>query len=333
MNHALHALCALGLVACIAPMEVDPVEDLVTSETESDLLVSSWSAPSTFSSDATNGQIATISGRTIMVHTGPGTQLRWRERTASGGWTSPVTISGQSTSAKVSLAPFNGFLYMIRTAPSSTQLHVSRFNPSTSQWTASFQIPHTSFGGPPALAAMHSRLHLIGVNPGDKMLWHATMTVAEAFSAAAPMPGHYSNSRVAAAYANCKVYIAHRGGSTSSVVFNSFDGASWTYDQTVPGLTAYEVAIAERGGYLHLVARDASGTATVPVWWTYFDGAGWPTPVTIPGASTSYPPSLATGGPGLVASFATYHGPTGSTIGASASYTLAPPAWPPLCPI
>jgi hypothetical protein len=208
-----------------------------------------------------------------------------------------------------------------------TQLHVLRFDPATNQWSTSFQIPHTSFGGPPAIASYDNKLQIIGVDPSTKVLWRATMTTAEAFSAAAPMPGHYSYSRVSAAVANCKLYIAHRGGATTDVVYNSFNGSSWSADLLVPGVVAWEVAIAERSNYLHLVYRETTGgTGSVPVWWTYFDGASWPTPVTVGGATTYYPPTLANGGPGLVAGMTTYY----NSIGSSMTYTQPLPTRPPI---
>src|ERR1043165_3852164 len=73
VNQAVYSLCALGLAACFVPMEDEPIADLATSETESSLLVSNWSSPANISATTIwYGQVATISGRTFMVHSGSG---------------------------------------------------------------------------------------------------------------------------------------------------------------------------------------------------------------------------------------------------------------------
>lgn len=330
---ALMALLGGALAGCVAPLDDEPTDEL-TSQAEQSLLVSNWSAPTQVSASTVwYAQIATLAGTTYMVHSGPGNVMRWRQLVGSN-WTEPVQIAGQSTGQRVSLAPFNGFLYMVRTdLNQNTRLWVSRFTPSTGQWSTSFQIPHTSFF-PPALAAFNNRLYLIGVDPSTKRLWSATMTADEVFSASSPMQGHFSASRVSAAVANCKLYIAHRAGNTLEVVYNSFNGSQWGSDQIIPAgaggapIAAAEPVIAERAGYLHLLRRDpTNSTSHVPVWWTYFDGASWASEVTIGSATTYYPPSLTTGGPGLVAITTTFYNSLASTL----RYTQPLPPFRPIC--
>lgn len=329
----LALVLSLVLVSCVVPVDEEPVE--VTSETEQSLVVSNWS-PSTQVSASTiwYAQLGTLNGTTYMVHTGPGYGLRWRQLVGAV-WTEPVMIPGQFSTQRVSLAAFNGFLYMVYvpgTSSNGTSLAVSRFNPATAQWSPHFQISHTSFG-PPALAAFNSRLYLIGVDPASKMLWSATMTSTEVFTSASPMNGHYSHGRVSAAVFNCTLYIAHRAGSTSTIVYNSFNGTQWGFDQTVPaGPTGAgilgEPVIAERAGYLHLLHRRNDSSSGVPVWWTYFDGTSWASEVTIPGASTFYPPALTHGGSGLVALTTTYY----NSLASSLQYAQPlPPRIPPGC--
>jgi hypothetical protein len=325
----------LALASCVVPIDDEPIVE-ATSETEQSLVASNWSASTQVSASTVwYAQVGTLGATTYMVHSGPGYQLRWRQL-AGSVWTEPVMIPGQfSGGYKVSLAAFNGFLYMVRTDQSqSTRLWVSRFNPGTGQWSTSFQIPHTSHGGPPALAAFNGRLHLIGVDPATKKLWQATMTADEVFSPSSLMEGHYSHSRVSAAVFQCKLYIAHRTSGGTTIVYNSFDGSQWGWDQTIPAgpggaaIASAEPVIAERSGYLHLLHRDNAGSSSA-VWWTYFDGTSWASEITIGGASTFYSPALATGGAGLVAITTTYY----NSLASSVQYSLLPPRFPPFCSV
>jgi hypothetical protein len=324
---------AVGLAACALPGD-EPVEE-PTGEIEQSLLVSNWSAPQQVSASTVwYAQVATLASTTYMVHSGPGNVLRWRQF-AGSAWTEPTQIPDQTTGQRVSLAAFNGFLYMVRTDLSqNTKLHVSRFTPATGQWTTSFQIPHTSLF-PPALAAFNGKLYLIGITPSNKKLWMATMSADEVFTPASAMEGHFSSSRVSATVFKCKLYIAHRAGSTLEVVYNSFDGTQWGFDQVIPAgpngaaIQAAEPAIAERSGYLHLLHRDNAPISGVPVWWTYFDGASWASEVTVGSASTYYPPSLTAGGPGLVAINTTYY----NSLASSMLFTQPPPIRFPLCSV
>lgn len=315
------ALLLGALTSCVVPIDEVPVVE-ETSETEQSLLVSNWSAASPVSASTVwYAQVATLAGTTYMVHSGPGNGLRWRQL-AGTNWTEPVMISGQSATQRVSLAPFNGFLYMVRNDPSnSTRLWVSKFNPATAQWSASFQIPHTSYLAP-ALAAFNGRLYIIGVDPSTKRLWSATMTADEVFSPSSPMAGHFSNGRVSAAVYKCKLYIAHRGGNSNTLVYNSFDGTQWGWDQAIPAgpggaeVQAAEASIAERSGYLHLLHRDTSSGTGGQTWWTYFNGTSWASEISLPGGGSFYPPVLTHGGSGLVAITTTYY----NSIAASLQY-------------
>jgi hypothetical protein len=315
----LPLLLGLVLTSCVVPIDEASVGE-ETSETEQSLVVSNWSATSQVSASTIwYAQVATLNGTTYMVHSGPGYGLRWRQLVGTS-WTEPVMIPGQSASQRVSLAPFNGFLYMVRNdMNNSTRLWVSRFNPATAQWTTAFQIPHTSYLAP-ALAAFNGRLYIIGVNPSTKELWSSTMTTDEVFSPSSPMPGHYSNGRVSAAVYKCKLYIAHRAHNGNTLVYNSFDGTQWGWDQTIPvgpggaNAQAGEAAIAERSGYLHLLHRDVASGQVVPVWWTYFNGTSWASEITLPGTSTYYPPVLTHGGSGLVAVNTTYYDSLASSL-------------------
>lgn len=281
-------------------------------ETTQQLSVANWTGANNVSaSPVWRSQVAAIGNRVIMVHTDSTRQLYWRERLGVNTWSGANPMGLQSYGQRVSLAPFNGFLYMIYTdANDSFKLWVARFNPATNSWGVPFQISHRSFAGPPAMAAFNGVLQIIGVNPTDKRLWRATMSTSEAFTPEAPMAGHYSYSRVSAAVRSCKLYIAHRAGAGTNVVYSSFNGTSWTADQTIPAgpagapVAAFEPVIAERSGYLHLMYMEHS-TQTVdrPLWWTYFNGTSWPSAVTVGTTKSYHSLALSTGGSGLVSAF------------------------------
>ncbi len=325
----LLVLCLALLGACALPDE--PAVD----EAEHELSLFNWSgATSVSSSTVWYAQVASHANTTYMVHSGPGNKLWWRQLVGSS-WTAPVEIPGRFTQYRVSLASFNGYLYMVHTDYSvNTRLWLTRFSPSTGTWSASVQLSHTSAYGPPALAAYSGRLYFIGVTPSSNKLWMANMNTAETLSAASPMEGHYSAARVSATVFGCRLYIAHRSGSTSTVVYNSFNGTSWGSDSVVPAgpggaaISATEPVIAERSGYLHLVHRSLSGES--PVWWTYFNGSSWASEVSIGNSvSTYYPPALTSGGAGLVVITTTYY----NSLASSVQYTQPLPLYPPLCNI
>lgn len=212
-------------------------------------------------------------------------------------------VPGHETTLKVSLAAFNGYLYMVHAdSVDSKRLWMSRFSPSTNQWSGAFLLSHQSYPGPPALTAFGNQLHLIGTDPTSHQLWQSTMSTSEAFTPPVMLAGQYSNSRISAAVAHCKLYIAHRAGAGTGMVYNTYNGTSWGADRTVPSGTngaaaeAYEPVIAERAGYLHLVYRTP---ATQDLWWTYFNGTSWAAAVST-GTTTVYGPSISTGGNGLV---------------------------------
>ena len=204
---------------------------------------------------------------------------------------------------KVSLAAFNGFLYMVHSGNATpSQVWISRFDPATEQWSANYQLPYTSLSGPPAIAAFNGKLYFVGTTPGTFQMWMASMTTGETFSAMTPLTGHTSASRPYAAVYGGRLYFVHRNGQTGTLVLGTTDGASWIAPQTIPAaggsaITGLEAALATDAGFLHLIHRRPGAT---DVWWTYFDGCNWATEVTINALHSSYDPSLTQGGPGLI---------------------------------
>jgi hypothetical protein len=318
MSRSIFTIPLLGALALTSGCAVAPqdAEAEATSTSTEALSITSWSAATMLTgsnSESYRGaQVATLDGVTYMVHSGrcgawscngsgESKELYWTKLTSTG-WAPHQRISDQYAAHRVSLAAFNGSLYMIHTGKDdgATNLWLSRFSPATQTWSPNYQLSYSSKGGPPAIAAYGGVLRFVGVDPSTSQLWTATMTTAEIFSAAQALPGQYSSSRVSAAVYGTKLmpaalFIAHRAGSTTDVVYNWFNGTSWGTDQTIPAggaggvLQATEPVLASTGGYLHLIHRRPGSNY---VWWTYYNGTSWPGEVTLGNRSTSYDPSL-----------------------------------------
>lgn len=333
------ALCLGGAAACVTPDdEATPGDDgeLVTSEASQALSVFNWTGSAQLPGQSGWTQLVTFNNRIFMAHSGSDGAIRWRERLGTNSWSAPVDVPGQRTSTGVSLAAFNGFIYMIRgDRDDITRLWLSRFDPASGAWSAAFLLPYTSYAGPPAMAAYNGELHLIGVTPSTRKLWHARMTTGESLSTAVPMEGHYSYSRVSATAYGCALYIAHRAGAGAAVVYNLFNGTSWSYDRYIPAgpggadVQAYEPVIAQRSGYLHLVHRNTTSNADSPLWWTYFDGVSWAPELQLNQRNT-YRPSLTTGGEGLVLASSVFYPQISEVRSYSLEYVQPLPTRPPL---
>jgi len=308
---------ALAVTAC-ADMDDAPLEH--TREAASELAVSSWANVSGTSLDESyrGAAVASIGGVTYAVRSGrcgawscwsdgEANELYWQKLTTTG-WSAGKRISSQSANSKVSLAAFNGYLYMVHTgSEDSAATWLSRFDPATEQWTANYQLPYATFDGPPALASYSGKLYLVGTSgTSPYQMWWATMTTSETFSAATAIPGHQSGSKPAATALNGKLYIVHRYGATGELVWGTFNGATWTGPTYVPGgvngapVRALQPAIATDGNFIHLVHRRPEDGSNY-VWWTYFDGCKWAAAELSLGSRTSsLEPSLAQSSSGLV---------------------------------
>lgn len=317
---SLHAVL-LGLsLSCAAAGCADLLPDSESlAGTSSDLQVSSWSSLGELDHEAWLGaQVATINGTTILVRSGTclsppcdggiGNFLYWSKLTPTG-WTTAQEIPSQSSSRKVSLAAFDGGLYMVHTgdAPGSTETWISRFDPTTETWSTNYLIPYPSLAGPPAITAFRDRLWFVGATPGTFQMWTATMSAGEIFSVSAPIARHFSASRPSAAVYGDRLVVGHRAGQTGTIAVTAFDGRTWTADQPIPAGPLGEAirgtvpALASVNGFLHLVHTTPESSY---VRWTYFDGCRWSAEVSI-GTITSTTglsigPSLTQGGRGLV---------------------------------
>ncbi|MGE0326393.1 MAG: hypothetical protein AB7S68_28955 [Polyangiaceae bacterium] len=315
------AASSLGGCAYGAPEEFD---DESVAETQSEeLSVWDWTPLHDVGSDHQKswlgGGLATLNGTTYMVHSGSCppeycNQLWWTKRNADGTWTNDIQVPNQLSGKKVSLAAFNGYVYMVHSGSSagSQDLWLSRFNPSTQQWSPNYKLSYTSYETP-ALQEYNGRLYMIG-SRNDGQLWVVSMNSSESWGSQQYLSGQFTTGRVSAAVFRGRLYRAHRDSSTTYTVLSSFDGTSWTAKQYLQdgagGWVTNDPAIATSNGYLHMLYRKSDLTVN----WMYFDGSSWSTTVSLGNEKSYAVPSLVAGGPGLirstvqeVGSFFTYH--------------------------
>jgi hypothetical protein len=285
-------LCTL-LTGCIE----DQASEAALAASVAELSPSDWSASSTVGPTPQGahygGTVVRLNGVTYMVHSGgcdDCNQIWWTKLTPSG-WTHNIKIPNQLAADRVSLAAYNGKIYMFHTGDSdTTAIWVSSFNPATEQWTPNYRLAYRS-KETPAIIEYRGLLHVVGINTASpNRLWMATMDAAENFSAQTELD-KMSISRVSLAVHNQRLVMVRR--------------ASWG----VRAVDSTEPSIASLGGYLHLVYK-SPGSNTL--WWTtsvdgYFD---WVAPATL-GTRTSYAdPAIGNGGAGLVLTH-TYKCPSG----------------------
>ncbi|HEV7556633.1 MAG TPA: hypothetical protein VGO00_14310 [Kofleriaceae bacterium] len=300
-------LAVLVLGACVGD-----VDELQLGEETSELRTSDWTGQAWVGSDLQQayygGAVATVNGTTYMVHSGatsPGDL--WWTKLGPNGWQDDIRIPNQQASSRVSLAAFNGELFMVHSGSdaSSNQVWVSSFDEQSQTWVPNDQVSYQS-KGTPAICAFNGYLYFVGVTPSTNQLWMGKMNASHAFTPQHPLSAQYSASPVSLAVYQNKLYMAHRAGTTFSVVFNSYDGSSWgldhnIFDGTGTPIRAVEPAIAAHDGYLHLVHITGVGSSGTYVYWTYFDGTVWSVETTI-GSMTSatQDPRITEGGTGLV---------------------------------
>ena len=299
---------ALSLISgCATDVATSELGDDAIDTTASALSTSNWSAPVDLGSPVQSawrgGAMATLSGTTYLVHSGGGpdaTNLYWSKRTAAG-WTANVRIPNQFANSQVSLAVFGSSIYLFHSGETdSTAVWVSRFNPATETWSANFKIAYTS-RGTPAITSYRGSLYVVGVRPSDNRMWMATMSSSEVFSAQTILPG-VSTSRGAIAVHGGELYLVRRAGSSTSIVYDTFDGTRWSGERYLPAgpggapLQASEVSLAPQGNDLHLVHRRPGSDA---VWWTYTVGSSWAPEVTLGTLASVTVPTIATDAAGV----------------------------------
>jgi len=291
---------------------VGDVDEPQLGEETSELRTSDWTGQAWVGGDLQQayfgGAVATASGTTYMVHSGANSPADlWWTKLGPNGWQDDIQIPNQKASSRVSLAALNGVVFMVHSGSdaSTNQVWVSSFDEASQSWVPNYQVSYAS-KGTPAICAYNNHLYIVGVTPSTNQLWMATMTPTQAFSVAQPLTGQYSASPVSLSVYQNKMYMAHRAGTTPTVVYNSFDGASWGLDHTIldgsgTPIRAIEPALAAHDGYLHLVHITSTGASGTYVYWSYFDGTTWSAETTINGmTSPTQDPRITEGGTGLV---------------------------------
>jgi hypothetical protein len=303
------AVClALALASCVDAPSLGDADYYVTA--------SDWSAPTRVGADQDgwlSGDMATLNGTTIMVHSGESRwnydSLWWTKLTPSG-WTNDVQIPNQKSARRVSLVAFNGWIYMFHSGLSSPhEIWMSRFNPTTEQWSTNIRLGVTS-DGPPAVASFRGALQLVGIRPNTRELFQFSMSTGEVFTQPVNIGslkaesltdnGHLTGAlQVSLATFNNRLVMARR--TPTEIVTNSFDGSAWSADSGT-GITAHQVSLAALAGRLHYVyvpssiARDwveYQGNVYQNVYWGFFDGTTWTLPVTIGTQKSTVTPRIA----------------------------------------
>lgn len=345
-------LSSLALSACTGLDESDET----FGETTSDLSVTSWATFDDGLADDIGYPPASVlfGGKDYYVYTNdngspfPGVShdLYWH-RCDGTSCTGRKRITGQQTSDRVSLAAFNGYIYMVHTGESDgSALWFSRFDPATEQWSTNVKLTQTTIDGPPALAAFNNQLYMVGTSEATVTrrgvtittypMWYVSMNAAEVFSTTRSV-GRESASRPSLAAFYGKLYLAHQYGATGGIAMNTLQpsGTSWTADQVLTSgttpLYGYDVQIAEANGFLHLVHSSYSNNYT---YWMYFDGCAWAPVLTIDARQTTTRLSMATSRVGVEVARLHDYGlwPYTANAWISSKFTAPPaPVTVPLC--
>jgi len=220
----------------------------------------------------------------------------------------PFSISNQQSLGRVSLAVFNGHIYMVHQGDSdSTAVWFSRFDLGTNTWTSNTKLSFTTYGGAPALAAFNGQLVMVGsTHVGNTYpLWYATMGTDETWTARGSVAGEESASPSSLAVFGSTLYLGHRWGQTAEIVLQQLStNGSWSAVQHIPAgpgganIQGNDVQLAVVNGYLHLIHHRFNDANDY--WWTYNRGCdAFASEVTVPSYSHSTQASLSATSAGL----------------------------------
>lgn len=311
------AFSTIVVLGCAAPLG-DARDTEATGTAADPLSAFDWSAPAATGRGSNLGAtVATVGDTVYMVHAGAcatcadRNELYWSRLASNNTWTASKKIPNRSTSEKVSLAAFNGFLYMIHVTPSadSRRLDVwmSRFDPAPETWTPPSMLSYKSRRGAPGVAALDGRLYVIGTGSGplttdfNYQMWFASMDVSEAFTPPRTIASRWAASAPAAATLGGRLHVAYMRGTQDElgqIAHSSFDGTSWSPELPVlggfgGGPQTLQPSLAAFGGRLHMLHPEWSPTGSPVVWWSYFENGSWSPIVSLPAQDSFSLPGLA----------------------------------------
>jgi hypothetical protein len=254
-------------------------------------------------STSNSPSLAVFNGKLYMAWKGSGSDEHMYYNYFDGtNWSPEQQVSGATvvpaTSARPSLAVFNGKLYMAwEGSGSDYHIYYNYFNGT--HWTSQTRVE----GGPPSaydspsLAVFNGKLYLawegtdghIYYNYFDGAKWSPQQRVSDGVQPA-------TNKSPSLAVFNGKLYMAWEGsGSDYHIYYNYFDGTKWTSQQRVSDgvqpSAYFSPSLAVFNGKLYM-AWEGSGSDH-NIYYNYFDGAKWSPQQAVSGAVTNRSPSLA----------------------------------------
>lgn len=251
----------------------------------------------------------------------PGTHdLSWHQCDGTS-CTTTKPISGQKSMGRVSLAAFNGYIYMVHQGDSDERaVWFSRLDVTTGRWTTNVQLPFETVGGSPALAVFNNRLYMVGSREKDVThngvtiatypLWYSSMTADEVWAPSATISSQSESAPSLAVLGNT-LYLAHRNGTAAEIVLQKMPlGGGWSAPSYITAgpsnsyIQGDDVQLAAVNGYLHLVHHRLSGGYT---YWTYNRGCDAFAPEISVDAYSSASESMSTGINGLLLNRVNYY--------------------------
>lgn len=301
--------------ACIE--EIDAPEE---SQVEAELSTADWGLNVGQAGTSYGAQVATVNGTTYMVHSDIRTKaMYWKKRTGPRQWTLGQLIPGQKTSDQVSLAAFNGYLYMLHVGETDTSaVWWSRFDPITETWTENKKLPLATDVGAPAIAAFDGRLWIVGGWAIDQFdhnqIWVATMTPDGVVGGPVTLKGRITGHRPSLAVFTGKLFMSFDNKNSNYTMTHTAGSlaTSWSSPRYVSSgpqgtaASAWDARMAVAGGYLHLVHTRPG--QPLDTYWTYWNQCTWAPEVRLPDGRMNRPPSLTDGGPGLILTRETLEG-------------------------
>lgn len=185
----------------------------------------------------------------------------------------------------VSLAEYNGKLYMVYSSASNNYKFMYTYLDGQSWLGQAFEIPSNSpwqRGSSPALAVFNGKLYIVYTSRGSDELWYNYYDGQRWLDEDLKITSNESQVRAgtgpAAAVFNGKLYIAFKSVVSGELWYNYYDGQRWLdRDRKITSnsghtLTSHRPALAAYNGKLYMAYKSGSNDY---IWYNYFDGNAW----------------------------------------------------------